>query len=501
MNLLRRNLIANFGGQFWSALTAFLFIPVYIRLLGVEAFGLIAFYGSLQVLAFALDFGLAGTINRELARRRSESAEKTRNLARSLEAIYWLLGVLVGLVVWSCAGAIARIWLRPAELNATSVEFAVGLMGVTIGAQWPAAFYAAGLNGLQRQVLSNGLAAAIATVRWAGVLLPLVLVSPTIETFFMWQVAASVLQTLVYAHFFWGALPRGNGRARFSLAELRSVGRFALGLGGGGIAWLLLTQSDRIVLSRLLSLEQFGTYALGASVAAFVLRLVQPWFNVMLPRFAELHARGEASELRLLYHASSQWLAVTLVPIGVWLAFFSGPVLRVWTADVELARTASPVLAALGFGMMLNGLMNLPYALQLAHGWTGFSLWANSLGVLLLVPCIAALAKAGGPAAAALAWPALNIVFVIVGPPIMHRFILKGELRNWYVRDTGWPLLATLLAGLLLWNLVGLPEGRLSLSVVLGIVLFVLFVVCVAVTPQPRRALVRVMTARTRSRW
>lgn len=501
MNLLRRNLLANFGGQVWSALTAFLFIPVYVRLLGVEAFGLIAFYGSLQALTFALDFGLAGTINRELARRRSADAESTRDLARSLATVYWLLGVLVALAVWAGAGTIARIWLRPAELSASSVEFAVGLMGVAIGAQWPAAFYAAGLNGLQRQVLSSGLAAAFATVRWAGVLLPLVLVSSTVDAFFLWQVATSIAQTLVYWQVFWGVLPSGRRRAKFSVAELRSVARFTLGLGGGSVAWLFLTQTDRIVLSRLLSLEQFGTYALGASVAAFVLRLVQPWFNVMSPRFAELHARGELGELRFLYHVSSQWLAVTLVPVGVWLAFFSESILRLWTADPDLARAASPVLSALGLGMMLNGLMNLPYALQLAYGWTGFSLWANSLGVLLLAPSVALLATVGGPAAAALAWPVLNLLFVVVGPSVMHRYIMRGELGAWYTHDIGWPLVATLLAGLLLWNLVGLPEGRLTLSVVLGTVLVVLFMVCLAVTPQPRRTLVRVLTARAHSRW
>ena len=43
-----RNVVANFLGQGWTAVMNLAFIPVYIKFLGVEAYGLIGLFGLLQ---------------------------------------------------------------------------------------------------------------------------------------------------------------------------------------------------------------------------------------------------------------------------------------------------------------------------------------------------------------------------------------------------------------------------------------------------------------------
>ena len=45
-------------------------------------------------------------------------------------------------------------------------------------------------------------------------------------------------------------------------------------------------------------------------------------------------------------------------------------------------------MAALAVGNFLNGLVYVPYQLQLAHGWTGLTLRINVFAVALLVPTI-----------------------------------------------------------------------------------------------------------------
>lgn len=42
--MLKRNLIANYLGQGWTALMGLAFIPLYIRYLGIEAYGLIGLF-------------------------------------------------------------------------------------------------------------------------------------------------------------------------------------------------------------------------------------------------------------------------------------------------------------------------------------------------------------------------------------------------------------------------------------------------------------------------
>ena len=65
------------------------FIPLYIRFLGIEAYGLIGLFALLQAWLSLLDMGLTPTLGREMARFTggSRSAESIRDLLRSIEFI------------------------------------------------------------------------------------------------------------------------------------------------------------------------------------------------------------------------------------------------------------------------------------------------------------------------------------------------------------------------------------------------------------------------------
>jgi O-antigen/teichoic acid export membrane protein len=105
---------------------------------------------------------------------------------------------------------------------------------------------------------------------------------------------------------------------------------------------------------------------------------------------------------------------------------------------------AGPILAALALGNVLNGLMHVPYQLQLAHGWTSFAIKLNVVAVVLLVPAILWVVPRYGAVGAAWVWIALNAGYLLAGIPLMHRRLLPTEKWHWYVRDIGRPTLGAL---------------------------------------------------------
>ncbi len=82
------------------------FTPLYLKLLGVEAYGLIGFYSTLlAMLAFA-DMGFTATLTREIARfDKNKKDEKLYilNLMRSYELFYMLISLLVSISIWFLA--------------------------------------------------------------------------------------------------------------------------------------------------------------------------------------------------------------------------------------------------------------------------------------------------------------------------------------------------------------------------------------------------------------
>jgi O-antigen/teichoic acid export membrane protein len=131
------------------------------------------------------------------------------------------------------------------------------------------------------------------------------------------------------------------------------------------------------------------------------------------------------------------------------LALFSEEILQIWTGDAVTTGNAHFLVSVLVVGTALNSLMHLPYALQLAYGWTRFAFIANVIAVVLLAPMIIWAATHYGAKGAALSWAALNCGYVFIGLPLMHRWLLKGEMKRWYFIDVGLPLLGSLSVALL----------------------------------------------------
>src|SRR5258707_798621 len=87
MSTFKKNILANLVGKTWSGLVWLVFLPVYLKFMGVEAYGLVGFYLSLTAVLVILDLGLSTTINRELARLsvQKDKRETMGNLLRSGE--------------------------------------------------------------------------------------------------------------------------------------------------------------------------------------------------------------------------------------------------------------------------------------------------------------------------------------------------------------------------------------------------------------------------------
>lgn len=452
--MLKRNIIANCLGQGWTALMGLAFIPMYIKYLGIEAYGLIGLFAVLQAWLSLLDMGMTPTLNREMARFTggTHSATSIRDLLRSIEIIALGIATLVGLGIWAASGWLASDWLRAEKLPIDSVAQAFTIMGAVTALRFIEGIYRSAITGLQRQVLYNAVNSAMATLRGLGAVGVLVWVSPTIEAFFIWQGLISILSLGVLASATYRAMPNAERGGQFSMPALRSIGHFAGGMMGITLLALLLTQVDKILLSKLLTLRDYGYYTLATVVAGALTMLVSPITTAWFPRLSELHANNNQAELIIKYHQGAQLVSVLMGSAAIIMIAFSETILQLWTHDIELAHRSAPLLSLLALGNLLNGLMWIPYQTQLAYGWTSLSLGTNIVSVVIIVPAILWAVPLYGAEAAALIWVSLNAGYVLIGIHFMHRKILTSEKWQWYWYDVFQPLgVAALVASFLVW--------------------------------------------------
>ena len=338
MNTLTRNLAASLIGGAWASALSLLFIPTYLRYLGVEAYGLVGLLATLQAIFILFDLGLGATLNQGLARLSADPGSRARqgDLLRTFEVIYHGIAVALGGLLFAAAPAVARHWVQSQQLSLPDVTAAIRLMAVLCMLQFPSALYQAGLLGLQRHVRLNAIAVAGATLRAVGAVLVLMLVSRSIVAFFAWQVVVSALHTAVMFGATWHALGRVT-RAQFDRGILRAEWRRAAGLSANALALACITQADRVILSRAVPLDDLGYYTLAGTVAGALWFVILPVNTAVSPRFAQLLAAKDGAALAGVFHKACQTIALLVLPIGVTLAAFSHAVVGAWTADAVAA--------------------------------------------------------------------------------------------------------------------------------------------------------------------
>lgn len=481
--------MANLIGKFWSAAIVILLIPQYIHYLGIESYGLIGFYGTLIGSMTLLDLGLSTTLSRELAKYRVEnkSIDSIRDLTFSLECIYWGIGLMVSLLVIALSGFIASHWVNAEHLSFTVVRESVMLMGVVIAFQWPISLYSGGLTGLEKQVLNNTISIVMSTLRAAGVLIVIIFFSRTVQAFFVWQAAISLLYVLVMRWGMWKGMPKHDRRPQFSKQQLRIIWRFAAGMTGISIVSFFLLQVDKIVLSKILPLSHFGYYTLAFSMASSISLLAVPVSVAFFPRLTSYVSGGKSEELKRLYHQACKLMAVFIFPFCFVLLFFMQDILRIWTKDAITTSHTSQVAQILIIGSMLNALMIMPYNLLIANGWTKFTIIQNTIASIILVPLIFWLAGKYGSIGAAWVWVMVNAGYVLISQPIMHRRLLRTELLKWYWSDTLLPMLLPLLViGAIKFSLQQfLPHLQINL-VMIGCIFILVFSVSAFYMPSGR---------------
>ena len=174
-------------------------------------------------------------------------------------------------------------------------------MGVLFTFQWPLAFYQGALMGLQRQVLMNGVRMTMSTLGATGAVLILWLVSPTPIAYFTWQIVINAIHVGILATLAWRVLPHGPRVSRFRFAIVRELWRFAAGTSAIMATGIVLSQTDKLVVSKFLSLSDFGYYSVASTAATGLFLFIHPLYNSLFPRFSSVIALTDEAGLRLHY--------------------------------------------------------------------------------------------------------------------------------------------------------------------------------------------------------
>jgi len=345
------------------------------------------------------------------------------------------------------------------------------LMGAIIGMRFLASLYRSGIQGAENQVRLNVANIVVVSVKFIGALLLLRFITQDILHFFVYQFLVGLLELAAMGTMLYRLLPVGD-KVGISLFRgvLKPVLPFAGGIAFSATLWVLLTQFDKLVLSNVLPLSEYGYFSIVAVVATGISQLGAPISQAILPRMTYLLSQGDEEGMLTLYRQSTQLMAVIILPLTTIVGFFSIELLYAWTGDRVAAEWAGPVLLwfALGNGILAIGAFQ--FYLQFVHGDLKMHVIFNSIVAIIQIPLIIYAAYQHGVMGVALAWFSLRLLTFLIWTPLVHKKFAPGMHWPWLLKDIGPSVVMTSLLLLVLMNLDLSLESlsRLSVLVVLG---------------------------------
>lgn len=440
VSVVTRNTIANYAGNVLTALIAFIFIPVYIRYLGIGAYGVIGFFVSLQAFLVFLDLGIGMAINREMSRHYHDPshADYLRKLSHSLQVIYWGMGAVIGLGLYLASPFFARNWFAGDEIPHNTLFAAFAVLSLTIAVRWPYSLYSSGIRGMQHQVVLNVHDFVWGLAKNVGSWLVLKYYSPTLDAFLWYQCIITFLQTAGTFVILWYYMPPAVGRRKFVFDKqtLKNISRYAAGMGVASLLASILMQLDKILVSKMVKPSEFGYYMVSTNIATLVYNASLPMYMSIFPHFAKLAHQQETEKIKKDFHFYSKLLSTLLLPFSAVIFFASEEVLWLWTKDQSLAYATAPILQIMIVGTTLNALITPVHTLLLAYNRVRFMLYSHLTACLLMVPLTMLLVNLYGVRGGALSVAILYVgYFTLQAIMIFRNLGFQNVLLKWYVND------------------------------------------------------------------
>lgn len=476
-NKLKYNVVANFVGQIYTMAIGVLILPLYLKYLGSEQYGLIAFFTMLTSLMMLLDAGITPTITRESARE-SQNKVGLKSTLRVVELIIFPLIIFSSGVVVFFSDRIANHWINFKEIPSDDVITCIKCMALIASLRWAITIYKGVLMGLEQQVWVNVYNTASTTMRTIIILFIIVQFKVDIVFYFLYQIVLSCIELfIVYIK-----LLKETGFKTKSYPTVKILKRifpFLLSTGFTTLSWSLFVQSDKILLSGILPLDEYGYYIIVVAVSGVIMKFSTPFTQAILPRMTSLVSRGKDNEMLYIYRKSSRTVAFLVCPISGMISLYSTELLYAWSGDLDFASWGGAILQLYVLGTAMIAINSFQYYIQYAVGNLSFHVKYNFYLPLVGIPTLYFFVKEFGALGAAYSLLVIQCLTFIFWNKKVHDYFYQGLHIKWVLVDI-LPYVLTTSICLLIYHkikidLIGLEPFSILLCLVsLGIIVLII---------------------------
>jgi O-antigen/teichoic acid export membrane protein len=428
---LSRNILYNVSGAGMLLVLSFVVVKFVYSRLGSDALGLIYLNITLTaVIAFGLELGISATTVREVSAHHGSDPDYVAALIRTASALYWSMTVVAGTIVFAGAPWLVEHWLNLRQLDPATATTALRILAIAAVLALPKVLYASLFRGRQLMAVNNGIDVGMAVVQQTGTVAIIVGHGDLLHVA-IWIAACAVLAQLIYLAF---ALRVFGGVALApwpSAAVVRRNASFGAHMMATSVLSIIHTQTDKVVITKLLPLVQLGYYGVASSMGNRAMVLTSSVAQASLPALAQLAQTADKAGIVAQYRKLQDLVCFATVPIFTAIVFVSRPLFSFLLDPAASAQLVLP-MALLAVGFYMNGTMTMPFVVSVATGRPGIASRTNLWALLLSLPATIVLIMSLGLVGAGLAWIFYHVLLYAYMAPRVSRECLGLPVRDWF---------------------------------------------------------------------
>jgi O-antigen/teichoic acid export membrane protein len=375
--MLLKNVFFNYVGTGLVGVINIGSLSIYVKLFGLENWGLIATYIALLNVVMMAELGISQIYISEYGKTQDKKhLFRTYQLAIGLIAAVAIGFTVAGLVVFSMTTKVASNVYQ---------QWGVMLLSMTLaGFNLINNFYYTNLIARQNMIQQN--------TRWVAFVfiknsLALALVSYVSTAPIMYFIAFCLVSFIEILSNEWSARDTTTLK-KVGISDMLAVIRKCGGLSLSIAVGILVFNLDRLVLPMLINSATFGVYAAVTTVGLYFLQLQYPVTKALFPYMAKKMHLDSAAGGRLVLRQSFL-LAVLMAPPLVLATVFAKNILNFYSVPEELMVSASWLFDGILLAVLINAIYHVFYMRMVIEGRARLILIINItaffavLGILL----------------------------------------------------------------------------------------------------------------------
>lgn len=420
-----KNLAYNYLSTLTSVGANFIFLPIYLYLLGDKWFGVLSIVIVIQSSLLVLDSGFSATLRREFAVHTGSDHESKAGKLLTLEKASFATLVVFSIILVLTLPNVILLWVNIEPQDKGTVEFALRLVIPLAACQIMYFFYVSGFWGLDDHREAS-LARMLFILLRNGMVVFVLYFDNSIITFLLYQIFISIFCILV-----------ARNRLFFILAEKETViykityfdkaillrnSRFTKGMFFISLISMVTLQFDKVVLSNTLDSQTLGHYTLAFLLCQSAVMVAVPIGATYFPRLAAALNNKTYCKKSLNQICGEVNLLISTVAFSTSFVIylFNDSIFYLWTGNQIAQDGMSSVLALLCIGSAAQAMQVLTYNVAVANKSTQI-LTRISLGMLFItLPLYYIFTSKYSVLGASAIWVVHNLVVT----PIFYYFVI-----------------------------------------------------------------------------